>query len=113
MTDVSTILMLGAAETAPSLPNSAMSPSARQAMGGVSAVFVAVFAVVGLCLLWAVFIRKPGNRRQNGTLQESSSSSGSSGRRRRKSKERPRNPTLSETGGLPPRGAGEINDPRK
>jgi hypothetical protein len=110
MTDVSTILMLGAAEAAPSLPNSALSPSALQAMGGVSAVFIAVFAVVGLCLLWAVFLRNPGYRRQNGTLQESSSSSN---RRRRKSKERPRNPTLSETGGLPPRGAGEINDPRK
>lgn len=114
MTDVSTILMLGAVDSqVPSLPNSALSSTARQAMGGVSSVFVAVFAVVGLCLLWAVFIRKPGTRRQRGTLKESSGEGGSGHRRRRKSKDRPRNPTLSETGGLPPIGAGDLNDTRK
>lgn len=91
------------------LPNSTLANGARSAMGGVAAVFVASLVVVGLCILWAVFIRKPSTESRRGALSEGGSSSRGGRRRRRSSKERPRNPTLAETGGLPPKGAGDIN----
>ena len=97
----------------PTLPSSTLTSGAREAMGGLAAVFAAVFAVVGLFLLWAIFIRKPSKDVRRGALSEGGTGRKSSGkgdrRRRRSSKERPRNPTLAETGGLPPRGAGDIN----
>jgi hypothetical protein len=107
-------IQLAVVETpAPALPNSALPSGARELMSGMGAVFAAVFAVIGLCLIWAVFIRKPDTSRRRGALRDGSTSSESSKsggrRRRRSSKERPRNPTLAETGGLPPRGAGDTN----
>ena len=64
-----------------------------------------------LVILWTIFFRKKP-RRHRGTFYNSPSSgsnssnadsqSSSGSRRRRRRKERPRNPTLAETGGLPP-----------
>lgn len=93
----------------PALPNSTLASGARDALGGVGAVFVASLVVVGLCILWAVFIRKPSADHKRGALTEGGGSHRGGRRRRRSSKERPRNPTLAETGGLPPRGAGDVN----
>jgi hypothetical protein len=113
MTDDLPIHLAVVETPAPTLPNSALPTGTRQMMGGMGAVFAAVFAVIGLCLIWAVFIRKPDTSRKRGALRDgpASSDAGRSGgrRRRRSSKERPRNPTLAETGGLPPRGAGDTN----
>jgi hypothetical protein len=75
--------------------------------GMVAAVLMAVFVVVLLVVLWAVFIRKPARSAERGRLVDkspsgSAESSGRGGRRRRKKREHAgRNPTLAETGGLP------------
>ena len=71
--------------------------------------------------MWAVFIRKPARRRERGRLldkapeprarAEDAPAAKSGRRRRRREKHRPRNPTLSETGGLPPLGAGDTTPP--
>ncbi len=62
-----------------------------------------------LFLVWAVFIRKRKQDLADWRLQESrhssshhSDGSGHRRRRRRRREHRPRNPTLAETGGLPP-----------
>lgn len=79
---------------------------------GLNLLFGAFGLVTLLILMWAVFIRK----RPNGASRRYSYSSASStgrenpgsgsdnhqGRRRRRRRRRPRNPTLAETGGLPP-----------
>jgi hypothetical protein len=66
-----------------------------------------VLALAAILFFWAFFIRKRP-RRARGALVVRSDAHGSSGRRRRR-KRRPehpdnwgRNPTLGETGGLPP-----------
>src|SRR5687767_4212788 len=70
-----------------------------------------------LLFLWVFFFRKPkmpetaGNKSSR-ILLEAKSEKSHSGRRRRKWREkrrdhRPRNPTLSETGGLPPTRPGD------
>jgi len=72
----------------------------------------AIVLVVLLIVLWAIFLRKP-RRRQSGEKHRRhhsparpNSDEGSGGRRRkwrrRRREHRPRNPTLAETGGLPP-----------
>ena len=66
--------------------------------------------VIGIVVVWAVFIRKPRKARPGEKVlepAEGDSSSNKSGHRRKKFKKRrrdhrPRNPTLAETGGLPP-----------
>ena len=73
---------------------------------------IAAFVVGGALVFWAVYIRKrPRGLSGSGSrvLHESSDQDGehSGRRRRRKRKDNhpdnfPRNPTLSETGGLPP-----------
>ncbi len=80
---------------------------------GVSYVVGAVCLVVLVVVIWAAFIRRPKDERARhyryGSSERSTSgqrngeakSAGSGGRRRRR--RRPRNPTLAETGGLPPR----------
>ncbi len=78
-------------------------------IGAISVVTVAI-------LIWAIFIRKPGRERprsyhypspSNAESESRNGGNGSSGhhgrrRKRRRRSHRPRNPTLSETGGLPP-----------
>lgn len=98
--------------------------SSRQILGGTMPVIAAVLALICILLVWAVFIRKPSGRRERGQLIESkhkkssssrssssSDSEGKSGRRRRRREKKRRNPTLAETGGLPPLGAGDSGSP--
>jgi hypothetical protein len=91
--------------------------------------FGAVGLVTALVLAWAIFIRKRPDessrryryRSSRGSAQEGAGtvigSAGNSdarkeGRRRRRRKHRLRNPTLAETGGLPPlRADGYLEDP--
>ncbi len=89
---------------------------------GMAALFAACAIVTFLVLCWAIFIRKrpdDSSRRYtypsrdskgNKTGNNSESKTGRRGRRRRK--RRSRNPTLAETGGLPPiRAEGYFEDP--
>jgi hypothetical protein len=69
-----------------------------------------VLAIGALCVVWAVFFRKPDRDPGRGALLDKSSSS-SSGRRRRPRNDRRRNPTRAEVGGLPPMGAGDSSKP--
>ena len=71
----------------------------------------ALLAVTLIVTTWAVFIRKRKRRAsrhaddyKRAPIESSSSAAGSKGRkwRRRRREHRPRNPTLAETGGLPP-----------
>ena len=82
---------------------------------------LALILLVGLVValgvvVWAALFRKPGGRRgrrERGTLQEAGDEpgkdrgSGHRRRRRRRSSHRGSNPTLSQTGGLPPERDGE------
>jgi hypothetical protein len=82
-------------------------------------IFGAALLVTLILILWALFIRTPkrqsktfggGHRRERGFLvteeererHRSRGWFGSRRRKRRRHSERPRNPTLAETGGLPP-----------
>jgi hypothetical protein len=85
--------------------------------------------VTALLLLWALFIRKrpdessrryryrsyrdstePGANNGSGAMAETETRK--ERRKRRRRKHRPRNPTLAETGGLPPvRTEGYLEDP--
>ncbi len=91
---------------------------ARHTLGGALPVIAVALVVLAVLLLWAVFLRKPARRRERGRLLEKKAAApkpqtdGGGGkesgrRRRRRETNRPRNPTLSETGGLPPLGAGD------
>jgi len=80
---------------------------------GLGILLGAIVAVVTAVLFWAIFIRKPEDERPrsysypDGARVQSSTGTSDSGRnyrrkRRRRRAHRPRNPTLAETGGLPP-----------
>lgn len=94
-----------------------MEPGTREALIVSGSLLVVIF----LTLVWAMFIRKPGRRRHHRHHHHSghpaptpaqtltggdSDPAGATLRRRRwrrrRREHRPRNPTLSETGGLPP-----------
>jgi hypothetical protein len=89
--------------------------------GGLTPLFVAVGIVTLLVLFWAIFIRKrpdETSRRYSYPSRDAKSSDArksfgkSERRRRRKRKRRSLNPTLAETGGLPPlRSEGYFEDP--
>jgi hypothetical protein len=103
-----------------------MAPETR----GVLIVFSAIMLVTLLVVGWAVFIRKRRRRRREhhhsrwhstGSAEasdtsedEDGSSSSKKRRRRRRSgrQHRPRNPTLAETGGLPPIRPLDPSDPQ-
>ena len=82
------------------------------AFSGKGLFFWTLLAVVGAIVAWAIFIRKPKDDRQrrhhwrdqrrdsHRSHHKSWRLFGHGGRRRKK--RRPRNPTLAETGGLPP-----------
>jgi hypothetical protein len=86
------------------------------AKAGLGTVISAISFVIVVVLIWAIFIRKPGRDRPRRydypSLSTAESSpkadlNGSSGRhsrrkKRRRREHRPRKPTLSQTGGLPP-----------
>jgi len=91
---------------------------------GLTLLFGTVAVVILLIVGWAIFIRKrpdEGSRRYRYPSRDSKSKDGnnlkqsaaeSGGRKRRHRKRRPRNPTLAETGGLPPlRSEGSFEDP--
>jgi hypothetical protein len=99
---------------------------------GLGMLLSAIGFVILAILLWAVFIRKPRDDRSrrytsgrssaleketisgNGSRPSTSlpDSSKSSRRKRRRRERRPRNPTLAQTGGLPPvRQEGPHGDP--
>jgi hypothetical protein len=90
--------------------------------GGLTMLFGAFGLVTLLILAWAIFIRKrpdESSRRYRYPSRESmdnddvrESAAEGSKRRRRRRKRRSRNPTLAETGGLPPiRTDGYFEDP--
>ncbi len=74
----------------------------------------ALGGVIALVLIWAIFIRKRRRKRKHHYHYPSANSSpvaadvkeleqaGKRKSRRRRREHRPRNPTLAETGGLPP-----------
>ena len=96
-------------------PWSRLSPTGRE----IVAITGAVVLVTSLAMAWAAFIRKraatPGRQLSSHSSNDSarradsregqgagSESQGRRRRRRRRREHRPRNPTLAETGGLPP-----------
>lgn len=91
-----------------SLPKPGMDSSMSQALNGAVPVIVGALVVLFGLIFWATFVRKSDRRRQRGEILEgpprerSHSSEGGRRRRRRREKGRVRNPTLAETGGLPP-----------
>jgi len=100
------------AAAADELPKGSLDLGFKNSLNGAVPVIVAALAVLFAVVLWATFLRPSERRRQRGEILDKPSSSrsrsesGSSGHRRRREKGRPRNPTLAETGGLPP-----IRDP--
>src|SRR5262249_42354789 len=85
--------------------------------------FAAAGLITVLALLWAIFIRKRENDRPSrysyprvtgltDAVTKDGPSTGGSARQRRRKRKRRRNPTLAETGGLPPiRNEGFLEDP--
>ncbi len=108
------------------IPTSLDTP-ARSALGGMMPVLIAIFLIVAALVVWAVFIRKSPRRRERGRLvtskpkareekdkdedDEEDGDGSPRRRRRRRSRSRHRNPTLADTGGLPPLGAGDSKPP--
>jgi hypothetical protein len=82
---------------------------------GVAYVVGSVCVVVLLVVIWAAFIRKPKDERarhyrygssprsSSDSLRGNGKSDSENGERKRRRRRRQRNPTLAETGGLPPR----------
>jgi hypothetical protein len=90
------------------------------ARNNLTLLFCAVGLVTLLVIIWAIFIRKrPDDSSRRYTYPSRSSDKDSiseaganTGRRSRRRKRRSRNPTLAETGGLPPiRTEGYFEDP--
>jgi len=88
----------------------------------------AVVLVSGMAIIWALFIRKKPRHHHHSHSHHTSSNPANSAtqaegsqpdtgegsrrrRRRRRRKEPPRNPTLAETGGLPPLRGDEPHEP--
>jgi hypothetical protein len=104
MTPVTLDLFLAAVE---GLPAQGIDRGARHALQGVLPVIIGALGLLFIFVIWAVFFRKSEGRRERGRILEgpperSVDRNSSRRRRRRREKQRPRNPTLSETGGLPP-----------
>ena len=101
-------ILILADSTAPQLPTG-LNPETQKAFGGGAVALIAGLLVLGLGLIWAVFFRKSDRQKARGVISDAKGSGRR--RRRRRSKDRPRNPTLADTGGLPPKGAGDQNPP--
>lgn len=90
------------------LPKGGIDLGFKQSLNGVVPVIIAALLVLFGFILWAAFVRRSDRRRIRGEIIEgpapsrSRSHSGSGKGRRRRERGRPRNPTLAETGGLPP-----------
>ena len=72
------------------------------AFSGVGPVLIGVGVITVALLVWAVFLRRGPRRARARLLQDEPPSSGHRRRRHRRREHRPSNPTLAETGGLPP-----------
>jgi len=74
------------------------------ALSGVTPVLLVTALVLVAGLVWAMFLRRPARDRRARFLSDAppSTSSGRRHRRHRRREHRPTNPTLAETGGLPP-----------
>jgi len=81
--------------------------------GGTREVLIVVGAIAAISIVvvgWAMFVHKPGRhhhhrhhrKEQRPATGVSEHQPGRKWRRRRRKDRRPRNPTLAETGGLPP-----------
>lgn len=89
-----------------------LKPSALRPSNDVLLLLGAVTVLSLVFIAWAVFFRKrkedlsnwkvQPSRHQSSPSQHESSGHGHRRRRRRRREHRPRNPTLAETGGLPP-----------
>ncbi len=94
------------AATIPDLSEMAKTGASGQSAMGNLAVLVIVLLVIALgFVIWAMFLRKPQGRRERGMLQDApvkEPHAEGPGRRRRRRTHRGKNPTLAETGGLPP-----------
>ena len=99
------MLML-ADSTAPQLPSGFNSETQKAFSGSTVAIFAGL-AVLAVGVIWAVFFRKSDKQNARGVINEAKGSGRR--RRRRHSKDRPRNPSLSDTGGLPAKGTGNLN----
>src|SRR6266446_10743153 len=88
-----------------------MEPGTREGL----LVFTALVLVISLSVIWAVYFRKPRRRRHHHHRAQASTHEATGPEaeedplspklrrtRRRRREHRPRNPTLAETGGLPP-----------
>ena len=74
----------------------------RQAMSGVLPVMLVVLGVLAALVFWAVFLRRSPRTPRDRVLSEDPPRSGRRRRKHRRRDHRPSNPTLAETGGLPP-----------
>jgi len=72
------------------------------AFSGVMPVMLVVGVVLVLVVVWAVFLRRTARDPRSRVLSEDAPSSGRRRRRHKRREHRPSNPTLAETGGLPP-----------
>lgn len=114
--DIGVNLLLAALEPGrPGVPQ--VSPASRLSLSGALPVLVVTLTLVLGFLAWALLIRRSRRPlRERGRLidGEDRSTVGTSGRRRkrrRRERNRPRNPTLAETGGLPPPRAPDAQPP--
>jgi hypothetical protein len=98
--------MLMLADSAASQLPSGFNSETQKAFSGSTVAIFAGLAVLAIGVIWAVFFRKSDKERGRGVINEAK---GSGRRRRRHSKDRPRNPTLADTGGLPAKGSGNLN----
>ena len=97
------------------LPKS-LAPGAQHSLQGFFPIILVVSSIILGLLVWAVFIRRrPKSQRRGVILDDGGASSeeesGRRRRRRRRRDHRTRNPTRAETGGLPPKGSANVDEP--
>jgi hypothetical protein len=93
-----------------------LAPGAQHSLQSFFPIALVVGSIILGLLVWAVFIRRRPKSRKRGVILDDGTSSGGeeSGkrrRRRRRREHRSRNPTRAETGGLPPKGAANAEEP--
>lgn len=106
-------LLILAAQTTPELPD--LTPGSRPITSDIMLIFGAIGALVLALLFWVVFIRGPrkhpeerdrkplqANPNRDVTITEDGRERHRKKRRVRRRDHRDRNPTLAQTGGLPP-----------
>lgn len=73
-----------------------------QMLSGITPVILVIGLLVVALVAWALFLRRGPRNSRARLLTEDEPSSGRRRRRHRRREHRPTNPTLAETGGLPP-----------